>query len=164
MTKATHGPKGHNLFWPWGSSDPGTLKLGRRVTSYPVAISFLGRFWLPASRRVSRYKYDMYTKNAGGGDMRCASLLTTVSLDVVGLPVRSVNHLYGPFPTTYTWGYYRSDVSCVFGNFLDKRYILRTHAWGQNVCKHQRTRMHVDPGLYTSAAWLGLLTCLHAHF
>lgn len=156
--------EGQELFWPWGASDSGTLINSKEVTSIPVVISYLGRYWLPAGRRLSRYKYEMYTETAGGGDMRCASLRTTVSLAVMGFPVRSVNHLYGPFPTTYTWGYYRSDVSCLFGTFLDKGIVMRQQAWRRDACKNHRTRGLVDPGLYPSAAWFGLLTCLHAHF
>lgn len=80
-----------------------------------MVASILGRFWLPGNMRYRRYKYHIYTNTGGGGDMLCASLRATVGLAMAGLTVWSVNHLYGPLPSTYTWGYYRVDVSSVFG-------------------------------------------------
>lgn len=99
--------------------------------------------------------------------MLCASIRATVSLAMAGFPVWSVNHLYGPFPTTYTWGYYRSDVSCLFGKWLDTAHVGRLHAWARgvtsaNACQALRTRAGF--GIHTSAAWLGLRSCFHARF
>merc|ERR1711988_594792 len=102
---------------------------------------------------------------AGGADMLCASLLSTLSLAVAGDPVWSVNQLYGPFPTTYTWGYYRSDISCVFGKWLDAAHIGRVRAAARftstaNACREISTLAEFT--LHTAAAWLFLRSCFHA--
>merc|ERR1712178_587701 len=101
----------------------------------------------------------------GGGDMLCASLRATMILAVAGCTVWSVNHLYGPLPTTYTWGYYRSDVSCVFGTWLDKAHIARLRAGTRRVGSASACRLvraHTDFRLGTAAAWLMLRNCFHA--
>lgn len=107
------------FFWPWGSADARPNVLRRVITAVPVIVSIVGSFEHPGNRRVRRYKYRMYTDNEGGGDMRCASIRSTVNLALAGFPVWSVHHMFGPYPTSYTWGYYRSDVSYVFGNWLN---------------------------------------------
>jgi len=97
--------------------------------------------------------------------MLCASLRATVSLAVAGHSVWSVNHQYGPLPTTYTWGYYRSDVSCVFGKFLDQAYIARLHAGTRIASTASSCRTvsaYADFKLHSAAAWLVLLNCFHA--
>merc|ERR1712224_270171 len=99
--------------------------------------------------------------------MLCASLRDTVGLAVERFPVWSVSHLYGPFPTTYTWGYYRSEVSGVFGKWLDKAHLARLHAWGRSVSSANACRAVRAPAghrLHTAAAWLALRMCFHAQF
>lgn len=75
------------LFWPWGSSNRDAVTYSEQITSIPVIISLLGRFWQPASGRLRRYKYQMYMNIGGGGDMLCASLRVTVVLTIAGCPV-----------------------------------------------------------------------------
>lgn len=133
----------------------------------PVIISLVGRFWQPATVRLSTYKYQMYTDTAGGGDILCASLRATVSLAIAGCPVWSVTHLFGPLPTTYTWGYYRSDVSCVFGNWIDRSHVARLEAVSHIVgsagaCR--TIRGNIGFRLLTAADWFALRTCFHAQF
>lgn len=60
--------------------------------------------------------------------MLCASLRASLRFAVARNTVWFINNLYGPLPTTYTWGYYRSDVSFVFGKWLDKAFIASIHA------------------------------------
>lgn len=99
--------------------------------------------------------------------MRCASLRSTVSLPLSGLPVWSVGNLYGPFPTTYTWGYYRTEVSCVFGKWLDGAFLSRlrkvTDAMTRaNTC--QLIHTYTDLTLDTAEKWLKLRTCYHTRY
>jgi len=96
--------------------------------------------------------------------MRCASLRTTVDLSLAGLPVWSVHHMFGPFPTSYTWGYYRADVSCVFGTGLETAYLQRKHAWAQawtqaHACNAKKT--HGSIAIFTAESWISLRTCFH---
>jgi len=154
------------LFWPWRPSDSDELIHHKQIPRLPVIISLLGRFWHPASRRLRSYKYQMYT-HTGAGGMLCASLRASVTLALSSFPVWFINHLYGPFPTTYTWGYYRSDVSGVFGKWLDKTHVASLHAWARavsttNACR--AARLHQDFRLHTAAAWLMLRNCFHEHF
>lgn len=110
--------------------------------------------------------------------MMCEGLRTTVSLAVARCPVWTVNHLYGPFPTTYTWGYYRSDVACVFGNRFDKAYIARLHAGTRLITSAEACRgvrppktagrpkahtTHAHFHLHNAVAWLTFRKCFHAH-
>lgn len=155
------------LHWPRAPSDPDTVIHNEQATRIPVIVSLLGRFWQPAKRRLSRYKYNMYIHIRRGGDLRCASLRDNVALAVTGCPVLSVNHLYGLFPTTDTWGYYRSDISCVFGKWLDTVRVAMLHGWGRAVASARpcRTvRRHGGFRLQTATAWLALRTCFHARF
>lgn len=97
--------------------------------------------------------------------MLCVFLHTTVTLALAGFAEWSVNHLYGPFPTTDTWGYYRSDVPCVYGSWFDRVHIIRLHAWARarsvaDQCRSARALTAL--GLQTAAAWKALSVCFHA--
>lgn len=97
--------------------------------------------------------------------MLCASLRATLSLVIARHRVWSVHYLYGPLPTTYTWGYYRSEVSVVFGTWLDKAHKARLQsgtrvAGPSTACRNVSWILNFV--LHTARAWLLLRKCFHA--
>lgn len=92
---------------------------------------------------------------------------STVGLALGGFPVWSVGHMFGPIPTAYTWGYYRSEVSYVFGRRLERAFISRLHAWREamtraNTCRRLPTFTELT--IDTAEEWLKLRTCFHARY
>lgn len=154
------------LFWPWASSESDAPENSEETTPLPLIISLVGRFSRTAGVRYDRYKYEMYSNYGVGGDMLCASLRSSVGLAVAGHKVWAVNHLYGPLPTSYKWGYYRSEVSCVFCTWVDRAHIARLRAGTRFVSSTQPCRAVAaltDFRLHTAAAWLTLRKCFHEH-
>jgi len=96
--------------------------------------------------------------------MRCAALRTTVQLALAGFRVWSVHHMFGPFPTSYTWGYYRADVSCLFGNWLTRSYMNRAKTWAHALTQAHTCdalQAHGKIGISTADNWMFLRTCFH---
>lgn len=96
--------------------------------------------------------------------MLCESLRATVSVAMAALPVWSVHHLYGPLPTSYTWGYYRWDVSCVLDKWIDRAHIARLRAGTRfvgsaNTCRGVSSQP--DFKLHSAPSWFVLRSCFH---
>ncbi len=81
-------------------------------------------------------------------------------------PARSINHLVGPFPTSYTRDCRCLDASVVLGNWLSKANVSRTYSWTYvwtRVSHRQSVRMH---RIYRSCivkSWASVCVCFYLH-
>lgn len=109
----------------------------------------------------------MFSENAGGGDQRCASLRSTVELALAGFSVWSVGNLYEPYPTSCMWGYYRSEVSDVFGTPLDRSFTSRLHRWRDALTRgntYRAIQTYTHFSLDSAGQWQRLRACFHERF